>query len=157
MRRLFNEKDISTAQYEKEEGAWLQGKDENSRRQEGALKEKSKGKKEIDSLKPAYKSLKSDEFGLVYSEALKYVSDYFVVFALRGQKGFKAGFVASKKVGKSHDRNRAKRRMREVVRLNQSLLPRDLWLIMVARRKILKASFPEIERSFKEAIEKMGI
>ncbi len=60
----------------------------------------------------------------------------------------KVGFVASKKVGKAHDRNRAKRLMREVVRLNQHLLSNNIHLIMVARKNILRASFFYIDLAF---------
>ncbi len=60
----------------------------------------------------------------------------------------KVGFVASKKVGKAHDRNRAKRLMREVVRLNQHLLSNNIHLIMVARKNILRASFFDIDLAF---------
>ncbi len=156
MRRFCDEEDLSTPQYTQEEGSRFQGKNENCRRQKGSVQEKGKRKEEIDSLKPLYVSLKSNEFRVVYEKANKYVTPYFILFVLEGQGSFKAGFVASKKVGKAHERNRAKRRMREIVRLNQRLIPENAWLVMVARRGILKAPFVELQRVFRRALAKIS-
>ncbi len=65
----------------------------------------------------------------------------------------KIGFVASKRVGKAYQRNRAKRLLREIVRINQNRLPRSIYLVFVARRNILSGSFADIESSFLNFVE----
>ena len=64
------------------------------------------------------------------------------------------GFVASKKVGNAVKRNRAKRLMREVIRISQPTLPKNIHLILIARRSILSAKFNEIIRSFNVFVNK---
>lgn len=66
----------------------------------------------------------------------------------------KIGFVASKKIGKAHSRNRAKRLMREITRINQHLLSDDIYMVLVARRSILSADFVELNRDFVRFVQK---
>jgi len=56
-------------------------------------------------------------------------------------------FVASKHVGSAVARNRAKRRMREVVRLRQADIAPGWDLLLIARKPIAAASYQEIEHA----------
>lgn len=66
----------------------------------------------------------------------------------------RAGFIASRRVGDAVRRNRAKRLMREVFRLNQDRLPPSCDLVFVARRSIVETRFPELERKFQATVQK---
>lgn len=62
------------------------------------------------------------------------------------------GVVASTSaVGVAVQRNRAKRRLREVFRLNQQRVPEGYDLLLVARRSLNQLPFQEIQRKFIEA------
>jgi ribonuclease P protein component len=68
----------------------------------------------------------------------------------------RACFVASiQAVGKAVLRNRAKRRMREVFRRHQNLLPRSCDLLLVARSSANQWPFAQLERTFAEACGRM--
>ncbi len=64
----------------------------------------------------------------------------------------RACFVApGQAVGAAVQRNRAKRRMREVFRLHQDLLPPSCDLLLVARQPVNRWPFARLERAFAEA------
>jgi len=61
----------------------------------------------------------------------------------------RVGVVASTKaVGNAIHRNRAKRRLREIFRRHQELLPPGIDLLLVARRDLNQHSFADAEERF---------
>ncbi len=59
--------------------------------------------------------------------------------------GPRVGLTAGKVLGKAHDRNRIKRRMREVLRRHVELLPANADLILHPRRSVLTMDFTKLE------------
>jgi ribonuclease P protein component len=59
--------------------------------------------------------------------------------------GPRVGLTVGKVIGKSHERNRIKRRMREVVRLHLELLPQGFDLILHPRRFVMTMEFLKLE------------
>ncbi len=59
--------------------------------------------------------------------------------------GPRVGFTAGKVLGKAHERNRIKRRMREAVRRHVDLLPQGCDLILHPRRMVLTVNFAKLE------------
>ena len=66
-------------------------------------------------------------------------------------------FVASRaSVGGAILRNRAKRRLREIFRRHQELLPRDVDMVIVARQAVNRRPFSELDRKFVEACQRIA-
>ncbi len=59
--------------------------------------------------------------------------------------GPRVGLTAGKVLGKAHDRNRIKRRMREALRRHVELLPSSADLILHPRRSVLTMDFAKLE------------
>jgi ribonuclease P protein component len=59
--------------------------------------------------------------------------------------GPRVGLTAGKVVGKAHERNRIKRRMREALRRHTGLLPKGCDLILHPRRSVLTIDFAKLE------------
>jgi len=59
--------------------------------------------------------------------------------------GPRVGLTAGKVLGKAHERNRIKRRMREALRRHLDLLPPGCDLILHPRRAVLTLEFPKLE------------
>jgi ribonuclease P protein component len=59
--------------------------------------------------------------------------------------GSRIGLTVGKVLGKAHDRNRIKRRMREALRRHLDLLPAGVDLILHPRRVVLTIEFAKLE------------
>ena len=59
--------------------------------------------------------------------------------------GPRVGLTAGKVLGKAHERNRIKRRLREALRLHIDLLPEGSDLILHPRRSVLTMEFTKLE------------
>lgn len=70
--------------------------------------------------------------------------------------GPRVGVVASRvAVGGAVQRNRAKRRLREVFRQHQGLVPAGYDLLLVARSSLNRLEYAEMERKFMDACRKL--
>jgi ribonuclease P protein component len=68
----------------------------------------------------------------------------------------RVGVVASRaSVGNAIHRNRAKRRLREIYRRHQTLVPSGLDLVLTARAALLRLEFTEVEQRFVQACRKL--
>jgi ribonuclease P protein component len=69
----------------------------------------------------------------------------------------RVGVVASRaSVGDAVHRNRAKRRLREIYRRHQTLVPPGLDLVLTARAALLRLEFSEVEQRFTTACRKLA-
>ena len=69
----------------------------------------------------------------------------------------RVGITVSKKLGKAHVRNRARRRLREVYRLNEDRFQPGWDIVVVARTKSIHAPFEKLTESYLSAAAKAGI
>ena len=74
---------------------------------------------------------------------------YLVLYARRNQtETNRVGITVSKKLGKAHIRNRTRRRIREVYRLNEELFQPGWDIVVVARSKAVDAEFSKLTKSY---------
>jgi len=67
--------------------------------------------------------------------------------------GPRVGLTAGKVLGKAHERNRIKRRMREALRRHVDLIPRGYDLIFHPRRVVLTIDFAKLETEIVRILE----
>ena len=74
---------------------------------------------------------------------------WFLAFRAQGETALEShgrvGLTAGRVLGKAHERNRIKRRMREVLRRHVDLLPEGADLIFHPRRAVLTMEFTKLE------------
>jgi ribonuclease P protein component len=69
----------------------------------------------------------------------------------------RAGLTAGKVLGKAHERNRIKRRMREALRRHVELLPAGCDLIFHPRRTVLTMNFTKLEAEVVRILEQANV
>ena len=69
----------------------------------------------------------------------------------------RVGITVSKKLGKANVRNRVRRRLREVYRLNEERFQTGWDIVIVARTRAIHAPFEKLTESYLSAAEKAGI
>lgn len=106
------------------------------------------GQRGLVMLKSCYRLKSPKDFRRTYQKGKFITNPYLVVYFRKNrQSNYRIGFSVSKKIGKAVVRNRVKRRLREICRLNESLFPNGWDFIFVARVKIKDASYQTMEKS----------
>ena len=83
---------------------------------------------------------------------------YLVLYARRNRTGHnRVGITVSKKLGKAHIRNRVRRRLREVYRLNENKFQPGWDIVVVARSRAIAAPFSVLSESYLSLAQKAGI
>jgi len=99
------------------------------------------------------------QFRLVYSEGKREAGTKVVIYYLvRDSEGVVPGFVASKKIGKAWQRNRAKRLMREIFRmLENRIAEKNLWIVFIASFRPKESTFHEILEDVERSLGRAGL
>lgn len=94
----------------------------------------------------------------MYSRARSVVNPYMVVYCRRNREGVnRLGYTVSTKLGHAVVRNRVRRRLREIYRLNSVSLREGFDIIIVARGRCVGADFVRMESAFLSCCEKLGL
>ena len=83
---------------------------------------------------------------------------YLVLYARRNRTGTnRVGLTVSKKLGCAVVRNRTRRRLREIYRLNELRFSPGWDIVLVARSRCVDADFGKLTQAFLSLAEKAGI
>ena len=74
-----------------------------------------------------------------------------------GQKGNRLGLTVSTKVGCAVVRNRVRRRLREIYRLNEGALSSGCDVVAVARVRAASSDYHQLEKSFLKLADRLGL
>ena len=66
------------------------------------------------------------------------------------------GVITSRQVGGAVDRNRARRRLREIFRLHRAMLPAGLWMVVVLRSAAVGATYTALAEEWRALAARAG-
>lgn len=102
--------------------------------------------------------IRTADFREAYDQDQKQIGKFIVMWQRNAEDAStRLGVVASKKVGNAVCRNRAKRKIREVFRLNRHLLNKTDDIVIVARKTINNASVAEVRDDFITICQRAGL
>ncbi|MEG1469223.1 MAG: ribonuclease P protein component [Anaerovoracaceae bacterium] len=98
------------------------------------------------------------DFSTIYNRGKSVGDRFVVVFYKKNNLSYnRIAFLASKKVGNSVKRNRARRLMKESMRLMDKQLPLGYDFIFIARNTICDAKCADVKKSLESAIRRTGV
>ena len=102
---------------------------------------------------------KDIQFRTVYRKGAREVGTKVVICYLReGRNGVLPGFVASRKIGKANQRNRAKRLMREIFRqLERRITVQHLWIVFIASFRPEDTRYNELFDDIESSMTRAGL
>jgi len=107
-------------------------------------------------LNPGTSIKRNSDFRRIYAKGKSAVSPGAVIYCRKNKLGSnRAGYTVSKKLGKAVVRNRVRRRLREIVRLNSGNLQQGYDLIVVARSRALEMDYHRLERDVLSCFDRL--
>lgn len=101
---------------------------------------------------------KNSEFRRLYSKGKSAVTPYMVLYCRRNRGGEnRLGYTVSVKLGHAVTRNRVRRRLREIYRLNAPALRSGWDIVIVARQRCVGARYEKLNAAFLSACAELGL
>lgn len=101
---------------------------------------------------------RKSDFSSIYNKGKSVGSKYVVMFYKKNNLPYsRFAFLASKKVGNSVKRNRARRLMKESYRLTGNKIPEGYDIIFIARNTINGAGCLDVKKSLESAVKRSGV
>jgi ribonuclease P protein component len=100
-----------------------------------------------------------EDFNKIYRFGKSAANHQFVLYYYPQpqQPHFRLGISASKKVGIAVVRNQIRRRIKEIVRLNEARIPPGYDYILIVRKPAVEMEYGELEKSLFHVFRKAGL
>lgn len=106
-----------------------------------------------------YRLAKRKDFGKVYKLGQSAANRQFVVYVMKNPQTEKmrAGISVSKKQGGAVVRNRLRRQLKEIIRLNADRIAPGHDFVIIVRRAAVGLAYRELERSLIHVLKRAGL
>ena len=107
---------------------------------------------------PAVTVKENYEFRRIYRKGKSAVSPQLVIYCQRNRRGHsRLGVSVSTKLGCAVVRNRVRRRIREIFRLNKAKMLPGYDLIVVARVRAVETDYQKLDRTYLRLLEQLDL
>lgn len=107
-------------------------------------------------LKEKNRIKKRKEFGYIHKHGdTSFGKNIIVLYTYNKFKKVRVGFSVSKKVGKAYVRNKIKRQLRAIVRLNLDKFHNSTNYVIIAKPSIVNQTYLQMEKELMQAISKV--
>ena len=112
-----------------------------------------------NTLSKAQRLIKASLFREAFAQKRSVVGRFMVLWLRTGEgAALRLGVVTSRKVSaRAHDRNLARRRLREAFRTLRGRLHGEADVVLIARRSILAATQREVEDELRQLLNRAGL
>lgn len=154
-----NEENVSAEQPKTEENARVPRPHEDQGRPRSPQEQTAQGQETRlcrmnERLTPLERIRKKKDFAGLYRDGSRYRGRYFnLVYRSNPLDHSRLAVVVSRKVGSAVERNKVKRRVRDLFRRNKGLLSEPTDLIVVARREIVDLKMSELRDGYFQALD----
>ena len=101
---------------------------------------------------------KNSDFRRLYAKGKSVVTPYMVLYCRRNSLGVnRLGYTVSTKLGHAVVRNRVRRRLREIYRLNSPAMKKGFDIVVVARSRCVGARYAKMSAAFLGACGALGL
>ena len=101
---------------------------------------------------------KNSDFRRLYKKGKSAVNAYLAVYCRKNRsEENRMGYTVSPKLGHAVVRNRVRRRLREIARLNAPRLKRGWDIVVVARGRCVEAPYRKLEEAYLNACERLDL
>jgi ribonuclease P protein component len=102
---------------------------------------------------------RNEDFQKVYRLGKSAANHQFVVYYRPNQTvdKFRLGISVSKKIGNAVVRNRLRRKIKEIVRLNETQIKQQIELIIIVRKPAVEMEYADMQRSVFHVLNRAGI
>lgn len=107
---------------------------------------------------PAVTVKENYEFRRIYRKGKSAVSPQLVIYCQRNRRGHsRLGVSVSTKLGCAVVRNRVRRRIREIYRLNKAKMLPGYDLVVVARVRAVETDYQKLDRTYLRLLEQLDL
>ena len=100
----------------------------------------------------------NSDFRRLYAKGRSSANRFLALYCRRNGRGVnRMGYTVSAKLGGAVVRNRVRRRLREIARLNMPALKTGWDIVVVARSRAVDASYAELDRAYRDACAKLEL
>jgi ribonuclease P protein component len=117
------------------------------------------GRRERFKFPKASRLTRTAEFALVKKDGKSWTGKHLTLGILfrASERAARLGIVTTRRIGHAVVRNRVRRRLREIFRLNQHRLNSGVWIVTVARVSAARATFHQLERDWLRLADRASI